>query len=139
MVPDYTVVFYNDIQCVNIYFADLTNSKNDLFLNGNLQGWFDFKDWETDPNVEKYVDDMLQNSYRQWRNTMHIDYKMLKATGKDPLTSCPYDWIEQDEWKSMCDWFKDPIFKVIGSSFVYLHDLNSFVAFYVLSNYLFGI
>ncbi|XP_071912882.1 uncharacterized protein [Coffea arabica] len=74
-------------------------------------GWFDFKDWETDPNVEMYVDDMLQNSYRQWRNTMHIDYKMLKAAGKDPLTSCPYDWIEQDEWKSMCDWFEDPIFK----------------------------
>ncbi|KAL3533596.1 hypothetical protein ACH5RR_007117 [Cinchona calisaya] len=47
-----------------------------------------------------------------WKNTMHYDCKMLKAKGKDLLTSCPYDWIEQDERKSMCDWFEDPKFKV---------------------------
>lgn len=95
--------------------------------NGNSQGWFNFKDWGTDPNVEMYVDDMFQNSYRQWRNTMHTDYKMLKALGKDPLTSCPYGWIEEDEWKSMCDWFEDSKFKVIGYSLIYLNGFKFFV------------
>ncbi|XP_071931860.1 uncharacterized protein [Coffea arabica] len=105
----YVVRHLSSLKDIRTY-DDIPNEKKQN-LYGGLMGWFDFKDWETDPNVEMYVDDMLQNSYRQWRNTMHIDYKMLKAAGKDPLTSCPYDWIEQDEWKSMCDWFEDPIFK----------------------------
>nr|XP_027124289.1 uncharacterized protein LOC113740986 [Coffea arabica] len=72
----YVVRHLSSLKDIRTY-DDIPNEKKQN-LYGGLMGWFDFKDWETDPNVEKYVDDMLQNSYRQWRNTMHIDYKMLK-------------------------------------------------------------
>ncbi|KAI5671452.1 hypothetical protein M9H77_11816 [Catharanthus roseus] len=61
---------------------------------------------EANKNVKEFVDDMLKISYRHWRNQLHEDYKKPVAAGKNPRTNCPYNFIKQDAWDSMCEWIE---------------------------------
>ncbi|KAL3830854.1 hypothetical protein ACJIZ3_019656 [Penstemon smallii] len=76
-----------------------------------LLHWFEIEDWTTE-RVQTLVDKQFQKSYRQWRNTLHTEYKKFVKNGQDPRLFSPRLEVDIDSWKAICDFFESTKFKV---------------------------
>ncbi|KAL3846350.1 hypothetical protein ACJIZ3_003753 [Penstemon smallii] len=64
------------------------SQENKETCHRRLLHWFEIEDWSTE-RVQTLIDKQFQKSYRQWRNTLHTEYKKFVQNGQDPQLCSP--------------------------------------------------
>ncbi|KAL6520794.1 hypothetical protein OROHE_016975 [Orobanche hederae] len=82
-----------------------------LILYEHLEQWFVIEDWDNDQRVQDIVDQMLQESYRQWRYKLGRYCKNVKNEKRNPRNQCPRPEVPMENWLAVCDRVESKKFK----------------------------
>ncbi|KAL6573110.1 hypothetical protein OROHE_002586 [Orobanche hederae] len=80
-------------------------------LYEHLEQWFVIEDWDNDQRVQDIVDQMLQESYRQWRYKLGRYCKNVKNEKRNPRNQCPRPEVPMENWLAVCDRVESQKFK----------------------------
>ncbi|KAL6565741.1 hypothetical protein OROHE_004796 [Orobanche hederae] len=82
-----------------------------LILYEHLEQWFVIEDWDNDQRVQDIVDQMLQESYQQWRYKLGRYCKNVKNENRNPRNQCPRPEVPMENWLAVCDRVESQKFK----------------------------